>query len=128
MIIDFSRRIFSGWRLSAHTMGALASKAMRKARRFNAENRAHRVLDREKPIAAPKFESNLRDMEKVLIGMRNDFTISIWSYVLRIIISRKSWFYGHNEQQEFRPESAFEACLCNFPGSQGEQEFCLYST
>lgn len=49
-------------------MGALASKAMRKVQRFNVENRAHRVLDREKPIAAPKFESNLRDMQKVLKG------------------------------------------------------------
>lgn len=57
-------------------MGALASKAMRKAQRFNAENRAHRVLDREKPIAAPKFESNLRDMEKVLIGKNIVFPLN----------------------------------------------------
>lgn len=49
-------------------MGILASKVMRKAQRFNAENRAHRFLDRDKPIAAPKYESNLRDMQKVLIG------------------------------------------------------------
>lgn len=47
-------------------MGQLASKVIRKANRFNVENRAHRVLEREKPTPAPKFDSNLRDMERTL--------------------------------------------------------------
>lgn len=49
-------------------MGKVLSIVSRKANRFNAENRAHRVLEREKPIPAPKFESNIRDYQKVLDG------------------------------------------------------------
>ncbi|KAH8337383.1 hypothetical protein KR059_008631 [Drosophila kikkawai] len=47
-------------------MGQVVSMVARRANRFNAENRAHRVLEREKPTPAPKFESNLRDMERTL--------------------------------------------------------------
>ncbi|CAD7085040.1 unnamed protein product [Hermetia illucens] len=47
-------------------MGKVMSVMMRKANRFNVENRAHRLLDKEKRDIAPKFESNLRDMERVL--------------------------------------------------------------
>lgn len=47
-------------------MGQVASMVARRANRFNAENRAHRVLEREKPTPAPKFDSNLRDMERTL--------------------------------------------------------------
>lgn len=35
----------------------------RKVNRFNVENRAHKVLERDKPVPAPKYESNLRDLE-----------------------------------------------------------------
>ncbi|XP_030375848.1 protein NDUFAF4 homolog [Scaptodrosophila lebanonensis] len=47
-------------------MGKVMSMVARKANRFNAENRAHRVIEREKPTPAPKYESNLRDMERTL--------------------------------------------------------------
>lgn len=47
-------------------MGKVMSVVARKANRFNVENRAHRVLEREKPVPAPKYESNLRDMERTL--------------------------------------------------------------
>ncbi|XP_017873355.1 PREDICTED: protein NDUFAF4 homolog [Drosophila arizonae] len=47
-------------------MGKVMSMVARKANRFNVENRAHRVLEREKPTPAPKYESNLRDMERTL--------------------------------------------------------------
>ncbi|XP_017849580.1 protein NDUFAF4 homolog [Drosophila busckii] len=47
-------------------MGKAMSMLSRKANRFNAENRAHRFLDREKRAPAPKYESNLRDMERTL--------------------------------------------------------------
>ncbi|EDV94749.1 protein NDUFAF4 homolog [Drosophila grimshawi] len=47
-------------------MGKAMSMVARKANRFNVENRAHRVLEREKPTPAPKYESNLRDMERTL--------------------------------------------------------------
>lgn len=49
-------------------MGTAMSMVARKARRFNVENRAHRVLDQEKPTVAPKYESNVRDLQKVLDG------------------------------------------------------------
>ncbi|KAH8271334.1 hypothetical protein KR018_007165 [Drosophila ironensis] len=47
-------------------MGQVASRVSRQVNRFNVENRAQRVLEREKPQPAPKFESNLRDMERTL--------------------------------------------------------------
>ncbi|EDW83086.1 uncharacterized protein Dwil_GK22664 [Drosophila willistoni] len=47
-------------------MGQVSSMVARRVNRFNAENRAHRVLEREKPTPAPKFESNLRDMDRTL--------------------------------------------------------------
>lgn len=49
-------------------MGNVASLVVRKARRFNVENRAQRVLDQDRPTAAPKFEANVRDLQKVLDG------------------------------------------------------------
>lgn len=49
-------------------MGKVMSIASRKVQRFNVENRAHKILEREKPIAAPKYESNIRDYQKVLAG------------------------------------------------------------
>lgn len=55
-------------------MGKVLSVATRKARRFNAENRAHRHLDKEKLDAAPKYQSNITDYHRVLEGK---FTLSI---------------------------------------------------
>lgn len=47
-------------------MGKVMSVVSKKMNRFNVENRAHRVLEMEKPVAAPKYESNLRDMERTM--------------------------------------------------------------
>ncbi|KAL9898575.1 NADH dehydrogenase [ubiquinone] 1 alpha subcomplex assembly factor 4 [Glossina fuscipes fuscipes] len=47
-------------------MGQVASFVVRKINRFNVESRAHRVLERDKPTPAPKYESNLRDMERTM--------------------------------------------------------------
>jgi len=44
------------------------SVAIRKANRFNVENRAHKVLEKDKPIPAPSYEYNKRDIERVLEG------------------------------------------------------------
>lgn len=49
-------------------MGKVLSVISRKSRRFNAENRAHRFLDKEKRDAAPKFKANLEDYKRVLEG------------------------------------------------------------
>lgn len=50
-------------------MGKVMSVAARKVKRFNVENRAHKFLDREKISPAPKYESNIRDYQKVLEGI-----------------------------------------------------------
>uniref|UniRef100_A0A1A9WW74 Protein NDUFAF4 homolog n=1 Tax=Glossina brevipalpis TaxID=37001 RepID=A0A1A9WW74_9MUSC len=47
-------------------MGQVASFMVRKMNRFNVENRAQRVLEKDKPTPAPKYESNLRDMERTM--------------------------------------------------------------
>ncbi|XP_037944894.1 protein NDUFAF4 homolog [Teleopsis dalmanni] len=47
-------------------MGNVRSMLSRRINRFNVENRAHRFLDREKTAAAPKFESNIKDMQRAL--------------------------------------------------------------
>lgn len=54
-------------------MGKVLSVATRKIRRFNAENRAHRYLDKEKIEPAPKYKSNISDYQRVLEGRRNNF-------------------------------------------------------
>lgn len=46
-------------------MGKAFSMIARKANRFNAENRAARVLAKD-PVAAPKFPSNIKDIDRVL--------------------------------------------------------------
>ncbi|XP_014086802.1 protein NDUFAF4 homolog [Bactrocera oleae] len=47
-------------------MGKVMSMVANKMNRFNVENRAHRILERDKPVPAPKFESNIQDMQRAL--------------------------------------------------------------
>lgn len=47
-------------------MGKVFSMVARKSNRFNAENRAARIISKEKPVAAPKYPSNVEDMGRVL--------------------------------------------------------------
>ncbi|XP_053951471.1 protein NDUFAF4 homolog [Anastrepha ludens] len=47
-------------------MGKVMSMVARKVNRFNVENRAHRILERDKPVPAPKYESNIQDMQRAL--------------------------------------------------------------
>uniref|UniRef100_A0A182JFZ1 NADH dehydrogenase [ubiquinone] 1 alpha subcomplex assembly factor 4 n=1 Tax=Anopheles atroparvus TaxID=41427 RepID=A0A182JFZ1_ANOAO len=47
-------------------MGKVMSVVGRQVQRFNVENRAQKVISQTKPKPAPKFESNLRDLERVL--------------------------------------------------------------
>lgn len=44
----------------------------KKINRFNVENRAHRFLDKQKskPIAAPKFDSDIKAYQKILKGTK----------------------------------------------------------
>jgi NADH dehydrogenase [ubiquinone] 1 alpha subcomplex assembly factor 4 len=50
-------------------MGKVLSTGARyAAQRFNVENRAQKVISKDKPIKAPWHESNQRDLEKILKG------------------------------------------------------------
>lgn len=49
-------------------MGKVMSYAAGKVQRFNVENRAQKVISQAKPTPAPRFESNLKDLERVLKG------------------------------------------------------------
>lgn len=39
---------------------------VRTSQRFNVESRAHKVISADKPKAAPKYESNVRDLQRAL--------------------------------------------------------------
>lgn len=47
-------------------MGKIISVMSRKVNRFNVEARAEKIISKEKQVAAPKFPSNLSDMDRVL--------------------------------------------------------------
>lgn len=49
-------------------MGQVGSFLLRKVNRFNVENRAHRVLERDKPTMAPRYPDSLKDMKRTLEG------------------------------------------------------------
>lgn len=46
----------------------LSTIAIRASQRFNIENRAQRVIAQDKPRPAPKFEANVKDLERILKG------------------------------------------------------------
>lgn len=46
-------------------MGALVTKALRPLKSFNIENRAHRVISKEKPIVAPSYPSTVEELKRV---------------------------------------------------------------
>ncbi|CAK1591176.1 unnamed protein product [Parnassius mnemosyne] len=52
-------------------MGALLTKALRPIKSFNIENRAHRVISKEKPVPAPKYEANIEDLKRTLEAVPN---------------------------------------------------------
>lgn len=47
-------------------MGALVTKALRPIKSFNIENRAHRVISKEKPTPAPRYPDNIEDLKRTL--------------------------------------------------------------
>lgn len=47
-------------------MGALVAKALRPVKAFNIENRAHRVISKEKPTPAPRYPGNIEDLKRTL--------------------------------------------------------------
>lgn len=46
-------------------MGGIVSKVLRPIKSFNIENRAHRVLSKEKPQVAPSYPSTKEDLQRV---------------------------------------------------------------
>lgn len=51
-------------------MGKIISVMSRKANRFNVEARAEKIISKDKQQAAPKYPSNLSDMDRVLKGLK----------------------------------------------------------
>ncbi|XP_026332812.1 protein NDUFAF4 homolog [Hyposmocoma kahamanoa] len=47
-------------------MGALVTKALRPFKSFNIENRAHRVISKEKPTPAPRYQQAIDDMRRAM--------------------------------------------------------------
>lgn len=47
-------------------MGALVTRALRPLKTFNIENRAHRVISKEKPTPAPMYPTNVEDLKRTL--------------------------------------------------------------
>ncbi|XP_050671549.1 protein NDUFAF4 homolog [Leptidea sinapis] len=52
-------------------MGALLSRALRPLKSFNIENRAHRVISKEKPQPAPRYPSTIEDIQRVEETVKN---------------------------------------------------------
>ncbi|XP_053618050.1 protein NDUFAF4 homolog [Plodia interpunctella] len=47
-------------------MGALVTKALRPIKSFNIDNRAERVISKDKPVPAPLYPKNLEDLKRAL--------------------------------------------------------------
>lgn len=52
--------------LTPPEMGALVTKALRPIKSFNIENRAHRVISKDKPEPAPTYPQNIEDLKRTL--------------------------------------------------------------
>ncbi|KDR08215.1 protein NDUFAF4 homolog [Zootermopsis nevadensis] len=46
-------------------MGKVLSVIQRKVYRFNAENRAHRIISKDKPTPAPRYPSTIKELETI---------------------------------------------------------------
>lgn len=56
-------------RILYNIMGKVFSMLTRPVRNFNVESRAHKIINKEKPIAAPLHKSNLEEAERLLRGV-----------------------------------------------------------
>jgi NADH dehydrogenase [ubiquinone] 1 alpha subcomplex assembly factor 4 len=57
-------------------MGKVLSVAAGKLQRYNVENRAQRVIAQDKPKPAPKFDSNIKELERILRGENHELKSS----------------------------------------------------
>lgn len=51
-------------------MGKVMSVITRPIKNYNVEHRAHRIISKEKPTAAPHYQSDIEQVEKLLKGLR----------------------------------------------------------
>lgn len=49
-------------------MGKVISKVSHPFRNFNVESRAHKIISKEKPIAAPKYKNDPIDISQMMRG------------------------------------------------------------
>jgi NADH dehydrogenase [ubiquinone] 1 alpha subcomplex assembly factor 4 len=60
-------------------MGKVLSVIKRKVNRFNVENRAHRVISKDKPTPAPKYPSTIQELETIKSGGFNiNYIFLLW--------------------------------------------------
>lgn len=69
-------------------MGKVLSVIQRKVYRFNAENRAHRIISKDKPTPAPRYPSTIKELETIKSGgfiMNSAFLIWVWQITFQVL-------------------------------------------
>ncbi|XP_053675498.1 protein NDUFAF4 homolog isoform X2 [Anopheles nili] len=91
-------------------MGKVMSVVGRQVQRFNVENRAQKVISQAKPKPAPKFESNLRDLERVLkehpeiVQEQSRKNVHLDENLRRVYVTSKDVAVGDNASQTQDPD------------------------
>jgi NADH dehydrogenase [ubiquinone] 1 alpha subcomplex assembly factor 4 len=49
-------------------MGKVLSLVPRQLKQFNIENRAHKVISKDKPTPAPKYPATIEELERIAKG------------------------------------------------------------
>lgn len=84
-------------------MGQVGSMISRRANRWNAENRAHKIIGKDKPTPAPKYPSNLKEIQKALESMTfaSIYLLNSGLFIINLT-SSYTGFGGTVEQERFR--------------------------
>ncbi|XP_077297845.1 NADH dehydrogenase [ubiquinone] 1 alpha subcomplex assembly factor 4 [Arctopsyche grandis] len=83
-------------------MGKVWSSVMRPIKTFNIENRAHRVISRDKPELAPKYKVDKESLDKLL--KENPDIIESYSKKHTILDNRLKTVYVSSTDPEANPE------------------------
>lgn len=69
-------------------MGKVFSVVTRPLKNFNVESRAHKIISKEKPVAAPHYAANILEAEKLLKGTITYDSIYIYYFTYHCRKSR----------------------------------------
>lgn len=56
-------------------MGKVLSIVPRQLKQFNIENRAHKVISKDKPTPAPKYPTTIEELERIAKGEKTLYTV-----------------------------------------------------